>query len=31
LDIELLEQAPPERRRATIMVTEEPSKTGTDA
>jgi DNA-directed RNA polymerase subunit beta len=31
LDVELLETAPPERRRASIMVSEEPSKTGTDA
>jgi DNA-directed RNA polymerase subunit beta len=31
LDIELLEQAPPERRRALIVVADEPNKTGTDA
>jgi DNA-directed RNA polymerase subunit beta len=31
LDIELLEQAPPERRRAAVMLSDEPSKTGTDA
>jgi DNA-directed RNA polymerase subunit beta len=31
LDVELLETAPPERRRASVMVSEEPSKTGTDA
>jgi DNA-directed RNA polymerase subunit beta len=32
LDVELLETAPPERRRAsTIMVTDEPAKSGTDA
>jgi DNA-directed RNA polymerase subunit beta len=32
LDIELLEQAPPERRRASIMVVSDDSiKTGTDA
>jgi DNA-directed RNA polymerase subunit beta len=30
LDVELLESAPPERRRASVMV-EEPSKSGTDA
>ncbi len=31
LDVELLEHAPPERRRATIMIGDEPSKLGTDA
>jgi DNA-directed RNA polymerase subunit beta len=31
LDVELLEQAPVERRRTSVMVTDEPSKTGTDA
>ncbi len=31
LDVELLEQAPAERRRTSVMVTDEPSKTGTDA
>jgi DNA-directed RNA polymerase subunit beta len=31
LDIELLEQAPPERQRSGFMVSDEPSKTGTDA
>ncbi len=31
LDIELLEKAPPERRRTSVMVSDEPAKTGTDA
>ncbi len=31
LDVELLEQAPPERQRSPIMAGEEPSSTGTDA
>jgi DNA-directed RNA polymerase subunit beta len=31
LDVELLEKAPPERRRTSVMVSDEPAKTGTDA
>ena len=32
LDVELLEKAPPERRRASVMISsDEPQKTGTDA
>ncbi|PZR13947.1 MAG: DNA-directed RNA polymerase subunit beta [Archangium gephyra] len=31
LDIELLEKAPPERRRASVMVSDAPAETGTDA
>jgi DNA-directed RNA polymerase subunit beta len=32
LDVELLEKAPPERRRASVMISsDEPAKTGTDA
>jgi DNA-directed RNA polymerase subunit beta len=31
LDVELLEKAPPEQRRRSVMVSDEPAKTGTDA
>ncbi len=31
LDVELLEKAPPERRRTSVMVSDEPAKSGTDA